>query len=444
MLKKINSSQALLLILLVIGLAGSIINGAAIYNRLTYLAVLTLGGAWLWARVSLRGLTVQRKMRNLRASVGDIFEETVEVHNSSRLPHAWVQVLNQSNLHQAAGSRFLTLIGGRQMRSYLARTWLLRRGAFQLGPTLLRGGDPLGLFTREQSFASEESLLVLPLVVPIQNFPSPVGLLPGGRAIRVKSQEITPHAGGVREYAHGDPLKRIHWPSTARRGRMMVKEFEQDPQAEVWLMVDAQRAVQAELKTEQTNAWRDWMFSSRPELSLAPSTLEYSIAIAASVTNYLLRQRRAVGFVAASPHYTVLPADHSDRQLLKILETLAFANGEGKLPLLSLVEAQASQLPLGASVVLITPTTHAESLLLALDNLQRRNLRPVVILIDSFSFGGQSGSTELIKKVEELNIPVCLIAYEDDISEKLSSMTSQTFIKEPIAWHSQTTPSLLT
>jgi uncharacterized protein (DUF58 family) len=49
---------------------------------------------------------------------------------------------------------------------------------------------------------------------------------------------MTPHAVGIREYLPSDPMKRIHWPSTARRGRFMVKEFEQPQAKRVVILLD--------------------------------------------------------------------------------------------------------------------------------------------------------------------------------------------------------------
>jgi uncharacterized protein (DUF58 family) len=56
---------------------------------------------------------------------------------------------------------------------------------------------------------------------------------------------VTTNVAGVREYAPGDSFNRIHWPSTARAGRLIVKEFELDPTADIWLFLDMQREVQA-------------------------------------------------------------------------------------------------------------------------------------------------------------------------------------------------------
>jgi hypothetical protein len=55
------------------------------------------------------------------------------------------------------------------------------------------------------------------------------GLLSGGEALRRRTHYVTTNASGVRDYAPGDSFSRIHWRSTARRNRLIVKEFELDP-----------------------------------------------------------------------------------------------------------------------------------------------------------------------------------------------------------------------
>lgn len=423
-MRKSNTGWTLFLITLAIGGVGMAATGTLLYTRLVYMSLLVLIVAWIWASISLRGVSISRQARSLRASVGDFFEETIVISNNAQLPRLFLEIDNESSLPQAAGSRLVTMIGRREIRTYLARTWLTRRGAFPLGPTTLRSGDPFGFFSVKRTFPSADSLLVLPLIIPLTDFPSPPGMLPGGKAIRRKAYEVTPHAAGVREYVTGDPLKRIHWPSTARRGRLMVKEFEQDPQAELWIFLDAQAGIQAEIPEDEPNrAWIDWLFVRRPKIKLPASTIEYGACIAASLAHYFIAQRRAVGLVTSSPTYTVISAERSERQEGKILEMLAFANGEGKLPLASLVDLQSPQMPLGSSAVLITPSTNDE-VVLAVELLQRRNLRPLVLLLMAESFGGFIGSEALAEKLERRGVAVCKIYNNTDLSETLHAFAN--------------------
>jgi hypothetical protein len=101
------------------------------------------------------------------------------------------------------------------------------------------------------------------------------------------------------------------------------------------------------------------------------------------------------------------------------METLAFLKPDGKMPLLGLVTMRAKLLPIGTGVILITPSTRPE-LLLAVEDLQRRNLRPVVVLIRAESFGGIGDSNSIVASLLGRNIPVCPIIFGDDLSVKLS------------------------
>jgi uncharacterized protein (DUF58 family) len=428
-----RTSRILAFMLFLGGLIGVVVGAREIFTRILYIGALLVLISWLWTQISLGGINITRRARSLRASVGDVFEEHFELTNESRLGKLWIEVSNDTNMMGAAGSRLLTMVGKGQRRTYIARTWLNRRGGFKLGPTRLTSGDPFGLFRKERVVPADHSLVVLPMIYEISSFISPPGLLPGGKVIRRKALDITPHASGVREYVPGDPMKRIHWPTTARRGQLIVKEFEQDPQAEVWLFLDSQAAVHAEKPYEQPGLQSDgWIFDQRPEFKLAPSTLEYAISVTASLAHYFILQRRAVGLVTVGRSYTVIPAERSERQESKILETLAFIEAESDLSISGLVAAQAGQLPQGSSAILVTPTVNPE-LLATVDDLQRRNLRPVVVLMMANSFGGAAGSEKLSSSLLERNVPVCNIYCDADISIELSGFSSNV-VSQDYAW----------
>jgi uncharacterized protein (DUF58 family) len=429
-----RAGRILIACLILTGLVGGFVSGSAIYSRLVYLGLLLLVGAWIWTQLIGKNLQVHRNARILRASLGDIFLEHFEITNMGRLVAPWVEVVNESPMPFASGSRLLTLVGSHQNRSYLARTWLIHRGTYPLGPSRLSSGDPFGLFRVSKLIPSKQSLTVLPLVFEIQSFLSPPGLLPGGQVIRRRAIDMTPHAAGVREYLPGDPFKRIHWPTSIRRSQLMVKEFDQDPQAEVWLILDAQENVHSEKPYQMAELPVETMLlGRRPKFYLPPSTLEYAISIAASLAHYFIHQRRSVGLVTAGKTYTVIPAERSDRQESKIIETLAFIEAHGKLSIAGLVSAQVAQLPKGSSAILITPSI-GDELLVAAEELQQHNLRPVVILLAADTFGGMKGSQKLVDKFRERRIPLCLISCGDNIGNVLSGFSSPYVSKDISIW----------
>lgn len=429
-----KAGRILVALLVGVGLFGALVNGAPLYSRFLYLGILLVAFAWAWTHWTARRVRLTRRARQLRAHVGDVFEEQFRLSNNGRLPILWAEVFNQSAMPFAAGSRLFTLVSGGEQRTYPARTWLTRRGGFPLGPTRITIGDPFGLFITRKTFPAQETLVVLPAIQRIESFPFPPGLLPGGQAVRRKSHDITPHASGVREYVHGDAMKRIHWRTSARRGQLMVKEFDQDPQAEIWLHLDLQMMAHCEKPYRYEEPPMDVMlFMKRPKFKLPPSTLEYAVSITASLAHYFIRQRFSVGYASAGQAYIVHPAERGERQEAKILETLAFVEADGRLPLAGLVSAQASQLPQGSGVILVTPAARRD-LLTAVDNLLLRRLRPVVVLIDAETFGGPRGTDRLAASLRERRVPVYIIPCDADLPQALSQIPATFKPQETFSW----------
>jgi uncharacterized protein (DUF58 family) len=415
---------SLLIFSLVAGAVTATPQLSRLFYRLSYALGLLLLVSWVMSWLALRGVLVRRFARSLRAEVGYIFEERYEVQNNGRWPRLWVEVRNESDLPGAPGSQVLTWIGGHESRSYLARTRLQERGVFSLGPTRLKSGDLFGLFSVERSFRNEDTLLVYPLLFEIEQFPNPPGLLPGGEALRRRTPQITSNAAGVREYLHGDPLNRIHWASTARRNRLIVKEFELDPLAEVWIFIDANQGIHYALPYERGRFDPQDLWRKRVQYELPPATEEYAVSIAASLARYYLQRSRAVGLVASGHSLQVLPADRGARQLGKILETLALLRAEGRLPFEALVDAQARHLPRGSTAILIT-TSAEKSVFPLADLLLRRGHRPVGVVLDTTTFGGYSNAEKITSQLQFLGIPACNIAYSANLTKAMSPVVNR-------------------
>ncbi len=102
-----------------------------------------------------------------------------------------------------------------------------RRGRFRWDKLVVVGTDALGLVTTEKEYVTEAvELTVYPTPLPVNEDIKP-RLGWGASDVesgRVRGAGLDPR--GIREFSHGDPLRYIHWRSTAKRGRLMVKEFE--------------------------------------------------------------------------------------------------------------------------------------------------------------------------------------------------------------------------
>lgn len=381
-----------ILFLLLLSLLALAATGQAWYSRLAYLWALVWLGNALWAWLSARGLALQRRVPQRQAHVGDVLLQHITVHNRSRWPALWVLVEDHGDLPGSRGNRVLYLLRGGEQRGFLVRTRLIRRGVYTLGPGTLTTGDVFGLFVRKRRFPHTETLVVYPRVVDLPTFPDPTVGLPGGEALRLRGDVITPNAIGVREYAPGDPLKRIHWPSTARRGRLMVKEFALDPQSTVWLALETRTAVQA-ARPMDADAYATaalWQTMRAPELW--PDTLEYATAVAASVGRYFLRHQRAVGLWTNDPAQPPLPPERSPQQERKLFERLATLKASQGPPLAALLTTHARRMS-GSLVVVITPWMD-EAMLAALEHLRMVGAWPLLVALVRSSFGASAGKGE--------------------------------------------------
>lgn len=391
------------------------LDSIAVPYRLIYIALLLIVVSWIWALISIQGIVIKRFGRGFRQQLGNVFEERFEITNRFPLVRVWLEVKDKSDLPGSMGSRVFSWVGGKETRTYSSYTLLTHRGEYSLGPTELLSGDPFGLFAFKRQFKQENSVVVLPYMVHLSSFPYPPGMLTGGKALRNRTLETTPHSAGVREYFPGDPLKRIHWPSSARKERFMVKEFDQDPQADVWIFLDSQASEHFQLPEEGLQKGdRFWLWRQKYEFKLPPNTFEYAASTAASIGDFFIRQGQSVGFASAGQVTTSLSAERGERQQSKILETLAFLKPEGKLPLLGLVEAHLSNLPRGSIVILITPSID-RNVVFAADALLIRKLRPIVIQIDRVSYGGAGLVESQIAMLRSRRVPVAIIKKDADL-----------------------------
>ncbi|NPV55967.1 MAG: DUF58 domain-containing protein [Anaerolineae bacterium] len=349
-----------------------------------------------------------------------MFEERYDVTNHTNVVRPWIEVIDQSELPAQTGSRVISWIGRKEQRSYSTYTFLSRRGCIRLGPTILRSGDPFGIFSNQRSSDARQSLLVLPYFVDLGYFLSPIGLLPGGKAQQFRTTEVTPHAAGVREYSPGDSLNRIHWASSAKRQKLMVKEFERDPQSDLWVFMDAQKGLHGRLAYMPPEQLADQLFflKKQKSIELPPDSFEYAVSICASVCRYFIRTGQAVGLYANNKNLLSIQPERGERQLGKILEALAYLEPDGSQNFQNLIEAHRGHIPRGSSVVIITPSIDDE-LIRGIAMLTLRDMYPVVVLVDQNAFGGTYDINGALARLESNNIPVAVIKQTNNLKEAI-------------------------
>jgi len=408
--------------LAVVAFVAGLITGRDLLFTLAYLLGFLLILSFIWAWVNLNGVHLSRVTRVRRTQVGRPLEERFTIRNTSIVPKLWLEVRDYSDLPYHYSSHVVNGLGSRQSYSWRVTTICQHRGRYQLGPIRLRTSDPFGLFPMEREITATSNIVVFPMTFDIHQFALPVGILPGGDALRRRTHYITTNASSVRDYEPGDSFNRIHWRSTARRDRMMVKEFELDPLADIWIVPDM--SVYGHVVPRKSNltspplgdvpAWLKMRDFRLPE-----STEEYAVSIAASVAQFFLRRDRAVGMLAYGQSNEILQPDRGERQFNRILETLAVLHAKGEVPLQDMLSAETHLFPRGTTVIVITPNTREEWSVSA-RQLARRGMRVVTILVNPATFQGTRSAEPLYHLLRASGQVAYLVNCGDDLTTSLS------------------------
>jgi uncharacterized protein (DUF58 family) len=367
------------IVVLVALLALALVSGSILLLRLFFLSLLVTAVSYVWVRWSLHGLSVDSTQPPERLEVGDTFQREVIIYNPGKLPRLWLRVKDDTDLpgHQDTAS---INIARQSVYCWQANFKCRKRGRYHLGPVTITAADPLEIFTSNRTLGKEKEITIYPATIdlPLFNLASFSGSGHSSGYQSIKS--IRTHASSVREFTSGDSLHHIHWRSTARMGKLMVKTFDADrsynPPKVAWILLDMNEKAH---------------FGRGDETSE-----EYAITMAASIVKKCLQSGIVAGILASDKRHSLIKPETGEKQLWDILETLALmkANRGPALSELSLYYLDSFR---HNPLVIIIATSASENLAEVVAQLRNRVASMVVILVDAASFGGPPRSSQMAK-----------------------------------------------
>ncbi|MCE9574096.1 MAG: DUF58 domain-containing protein [Deltaproteobacteria bacterium] len=300
------------LFMLALGIGFGAINTG---NNLLYLLV-----GWLCSfivasgvlsEVTMKGLTVRRRPP-ARLFAGQPFLMEIAVENGKPSLASF-----SIEIEDLVGGRpldkkcyFLKIPAGKTQRTSYRHTFA-RRGTYTLDGFRIATKFPFGFFRKSRDIDEPTEVLVYPALVPVVR-PMPRTESAGdARAARLGRRG---EFHGLREWRQGDDRRDVHWKSTARSGRTMVREYEDELMRRVVVCVD--NALPAAVRT----AVEDGL--APPEID----ALERAISVAASLAAAYLDAGWSVALVARGAQ---VPTSAGRSQLPRILRALALLDTVG-------------------------------------------------------------------------------------------------------------------
>lgn len=391
--------------------------GLALGNRpvlaygLVHLA--TLVGLWAYPRLAVRSVRVTRRAPPSACEDDEVEVRLTLVHRG-RLPLLAPELEDvfapdASPRRRAVAAGFLPGRARSEAR-YLGRCFS-RRGVYVLGPARVRLTCPVGLFAVSRSDPAPcAPFTVYPAVEPVAPPPTRgAGRAPraGGRTRREAGGVEQPL--GVRDYRPGDALRRIHWPTTARRGRLSLVEHERELGRRVTIALDLSRASLRGLGRQ--------------------ATLEVSIRTGAALAAALLRAGERVGLVAHEAAPVVVPPGQGGRHLCRLLEALTEVRARGVRPLSALAAELARSAAPGETVLLVVADVERDgpALLEPAAAMQARGIDLAAVLLDPAGFprleapapGPVTSIAELAEALEQRGAPVYVVHAGAPLAEAL-------------------------
>jgi uncharacterized protein (DUF58 family) len=260
--------------------------------------------------------------------------------------------------------------------------------------------DPFGLERASVPLPVQGALLVLPRIVELDVLFSESGPRShdGRRLLLRRPSGFDVHS--VREYEEGESLRKVHWKTTARRGRLMVKELQDEPRDEVAIVLDADGA------------------------AVAGGSFDAQVRAAGSLLRaQVWRDRRAV-LVVNSLQQEFVRVQTYTGDWRQALETLAAVEPTGRIPLAALLADDSG--PAARAFELALVTARLEPSLV--DRVVHRALaqrRVSVVFVDAPTFAGRPPSREPgLLKLQASGVPVAVVRRGDDLAEVLTGVAS--------------------
>jgi hypothetical protein len=219
------------IIVAVIALIGAQLFNSPYAAYSIYAFILLIGLAHFSSITWLAGLDCTRELDRTIIQQGDGVDISVTVQNKRGWPIPWIFLEDlhpkQCNL-RGENTRLAVLMPGKSVTLNYRLTFP-KRGYHRVGPMIMESGDLFGLQRRFRTGEQQDYVSVLPTIAYIDTF-NVASKRPQGPVKSASSIFEDPSLlSGVREYAQGDPLNRIHWKSSARTGQLYTKIF--DPTA---------------------------------------------------------------------------------------------------------------------------------------------------------------------------------------------------------------------
>jgi uncharacterized protein (DUF58 family) len=380
---------------------GVVALGAAVFSGSRPLGVVGVGfllawsATWFWTWLAEHPVTLSVRLTPEAATEGDRVLLVAELTRPSRVLFGSISVeLTVGRL----GRRSLRLRGHGRVLAAELDLGRLPRGVYAIEEATAVVGDLLGLASVAPPVAFERTTLVVrPKLAALDGLFCDAGTVAGdGRRLLLRrAAGFDFHS--VREYEQGESLRRVHWPTSARRGQLMVKELEDTSHDGVVVLLDCDPA---------------------GDVGVRPgSSFDTSVRAAGSVLQAHAVRGRAAVLVSSGRGCVPIQVRTAHADLGGAVLALAAALPDAPC---GLARALAGIPATGGELTVVTAALDPAAFTALLSAAGRRSVS--VVWVDSASFAARPARTEPgVLRLAAHGVPTAVVRRGDDLAAALSA-----------------------
>jgi len=364
--------------------------------------------SYIHMRLNMPNVDVKRLAQEA-AFEGEILNINMAIRNNLSRGSSFFELLDSFPGAQPGKentSLFMLGINAKEEQNFNYTIECYKRGLWEIGPIRMISQDALGCFRMKKVLNVVSDVMVYPSLFRIFAFPP---LASGSVSwMGVETAKISGDSHeffGIREYQRGDAISRIHWPSTAKHNRLIVKQFERSAIQEATIVMDLKKGNDIGVGKE--------------------TTLEYAVKIAGSIAKFLMDSGVFVQIMGYTKEAIVVPFGKGESHKYKILEYLAMVRPEGVFTLRETLEEAIFITPYSSTLITIMLDNDLDALS-SLVQFKVKGIRLIVIVLSMSTFGHTEESEYLdaegAKRFDEalagLEAYVYRISKGDDLEKK--------------------------
>ncbi|HPZ09181.1 MAG TPA: DUF58 domain-containing protein [Candidatus Eremiobacteraeota bacterium] len=289
----------------------------------------------IYPYVTLGGIEIKR-ISISRCYEGEVFSVSLLVKNISKYRKYLFNIEDTVPLPEKKKREifFVSVLNPLEELEFTYKAPGIKRGIYTFPPIRISSRAPFGIFqaSRIGRESGENRLVIYPGIYNIRN----AFFMGEGRSemayetTDVKSGHSMEFLG-VREFNPGDSLRFIHWPSTVKHRKLIVKEFSYEASPPVTILIDSNNKVQKGVGKE--------------------GTFEYSLRFAATLLVYLNKEKNNFNLLVSHKQENL----SSSIVFEEILLSMAGFNTEGNSPIGDIIEKIIPNLSYGSDLIIFTP-----------------------------------------------------------------------------------------